>query len=712
VSRQLNYQPQRSSFDIPRELRDIFCDTDSARLHRAIETARIVADLDVDQESEIAGFLYGLDRVSSQDLNKVVEKFGEVPIQLFESASRVLELSEFQRSPESLRRPVEIEENLRRMLIAMVDDVRVVIITLAGKLQILRNCKDLPVSVQQQHALAARDVFAPLANRLGVWQLKWELEDYSLRYLQPSSYKTLARALEEKRKDRDHYISELVHGLEKSLEELGLDSQVQGRAKHIYSIWKKMQSKGLEFRQLWDLRAVRILVGSVDDCYRALALVHSQWEHFPAEFVDYIATPKDNGYSSIHTVVKGPRGKSVEVQIRTYDMHRESELGLAAHWRYKERVSVSSDIDDKVVWLRQLLEWKQELTVHNSGSALSNDSEGELAPRVESRIYVFTPKGTVMDLPRGATPVDFAYSIHTEVGHRTRGAVVNRKMVPLCHPLETGDRVQIQTIKSGGPSLDWLRDNPAYAITNRARNRISQWFKRKEFDQNVSEGRMLLDRELGRLGYDDLGYEKINQHTHFHKVEDLFSAIGSGDYKVSKALYPFKKPEKESLETITSPRRGKSEKKNTRVSDFIVQGVGNLMTHAANCCNPVPGDRIVGYITMGKGVSIHRKSCVNISNIDDDHRDRLIDVDWGNQQTSAYSISIVVTAYHRSGLLHDITEILKSGKADILKASMDTDDEYVTRINLRLEVDGKIRPNALLQKISSIQNVYDVKRSG
>ena len=592
----------------------------------------------------------------------------------------------------------------------MVDDVRVAVIFLSGHLQKLRSCKEASAETRHRYAIDGRELVAPLANRLGLWQLKWEIEDLSFRYLNPNSYKTLARALEEKRTHREKYIQRLVDSIERDLLDQGIGSQVHGRAKHIYSIWKKMQKKGLEFTQLWDLRALRIVVSDIEECYQALGLIHSQWDHFETEFEDYIATPKENGYRSIHTIIKGPEGKSVEIQIRTKEMHENSELGLAAHWRYKESVAQSSASDNKVIWLRQLLDWKDQLVVVSPKS--EEQSASVPVKSKETRVYVFTPKGVVVDLPSGSTPVDFAYSVHTEIGHRTRRAIVNGKMVPLHYTLATGDKIQIQTVNNGGPSLDWLRNEPLYVKTSRARNRISQWHKHQEYDHYVAEGRALLDKEIVRLGLDDISYEKINSHTHFRKIDDLFAALGAQDYKASKALYPFKKSQNHDVDVASVPIKSLQKNKPSNKSEFIVQGVGNLLTQLANCCDPVPGDEIVGYITMGKGVSIHRKLCVNIVNTDTDHKDRLIEVDWGTKEHSSYTLNIVVKGYHRSGLLHDITEYLKSSKADILKASMETDNEHVTVINMRLEVAGEIRPDQITGKLTSIENIFEAKRGG
>jgi GTP pyrophosphokinase len=665
-----------------------------------LEIVSILQEMGTDEVAQIAGFLLGVQQLAPEQLEQIEATLGVEVVSLYDNTSRIQHLSDLLRVGTAAHSRGEADE----------DDVRVVQICLAKQLSLLRFCKSETVEFQKKEAERTRDVYAPLANRLGIWQLKWELEDLSFRYLNPNTYKTLARALEEKRRDREQYIQQLVAEIKNNLEVAGIEADVQGRPKHIFSIWKKMQRKDLEFRQLWDIRGVRILVSDVEECYAVLSRIHSMWEHIPEEFSDYIAMPKSNGYQSIHTVVLGPGDKTVEIQIRTRDMHEESELGVAAHWRYKEKVAQNSGIDTKVIWLRQLLEWKTEVM----GAGITNDNNPGVhrsskdTLEQESRIYVFTPKGTIIDLPIGSTPIDFAYSIHSEVGHRTRGARVNGKMVPLSYRLKTGEQVHIQTVKSGGPSRDWLRNDLGNVQTSRARNRISQWFKHADYDQNVSEGRNLLERELRRLGMDDLSYDKINQHTHFKKIEDMLAAIGSRDFKLSKALYPFKPAHNDEQDLLAFKTRQTPVQRNQQ--GFTVHGVGNLLTHLAKCCEPIPGDEIIGYISSGRGVSIHRTNCKNIINMDQNVADRLIDVDWGQQSSTTYNMALVITAYHRSGLLHDVTEALKSSRADVLKVNMDTDDEHVTRLQLQLEIPGVLRPEQLITRLSAIQNVFDVRK--
>ncbi len=690
---------------------------------RAEQIVDMLSRLGVDKCGQSAGYLHALGALGEDELRRAESTMDAETMQLYQAVNRMAQLSDTL-APGYLNpgnSTTGNEENLRKMLIIMVDDVRVVVIFLASQLPRLRSMKGQPGELHEHHARLALDLYAPLANRLGIGQLKWELEDCAFRCLNPQTYQALARTLEEKRQVREQYVVDLTDRIMSLLDVRQIESRVQGRAKHIYSIWRKMQSKGLEFSQLKDILAVRILVGSVEDCYSALSVIHERWHHDRHEFSDYINRPKANGYQSIHTVISGPDDRAVEVQIRTFDMHEESELGFAAHWRYKETAGYDSNFDQKLIWLRQLLEWKNEaLASSTQVDPDSNSTKDSGAVKTGNRIpgrrqnsrqvYVFTPKGKIVVLPEGATPIDFAYSIHSEVGHRTRGARVNGKMVSLNYLLQTGDQVSIQTVKTGGPSRDWLRADLGYVRTSRARNRISQWYKRAEYDQNVSEGRAMLDRELQRLGLSDLSFEKLNQHTYFQKVDDLLASIGSNDYKISKLLYPFRKSEGYHPDSI--PIKSKTGSGNRAKGSFTVSGVDNLLTHMAKCCTPVPGDDIIGFITAGRGVTIHRKGCNNVSGIKGELRARLIEVEWGPETDSRYILGLEIAASHHSGLLHDITEVLKSNKADVLKVNMETDAGQVTRFSVRLEIANDIRPGHLITRLSGIRNVFSIRRIG
>ena len=723
MSTEQNCKKESSGSTLPDRIKSICVQRNEKNQAHAERIMDILSRLGVDEQGQVTGYIHGLWPLNDDELRQVESIMGTQAIQLYNDVDRMAQLSDML-APGSGKNGnivAENEENLRKMLIIMVDDVHVVVIFLASQLSRLKSMKDQPDELRKYHARQARNICAPLANRLGIGQLKWELEDCAFHYLNPGTYQTLARTLEEKRHVREQYIIDLTDRIVGLLDARHIASQIQGRPKHIYSIWRKMQRKGLEFRQLNDILAVRVLVNSVEDCYSALSVIHERWAHYKHEFSDYINMPKANGYQSIHTVISGPDDKAVEVQIRTFAMHEESELGFAAHWRYKETAKYDSNFDQKLIWLRQLLEWKNEVLASSTHVDptidLTVDSSTAKADKPVSdrgkdsrQTYVFTPKGKIIVLPEGATPIDFAYAIHTEVGHRIRGAKVNGKMVSLNYFLQTGDQVSIQTVKTGGPSRDWLRPDLGYVRTRRARNRISQWHKRTEYDQKVSVGRAMLDRELQRLGLSDLSYEKLNQHTYFQKVDDLLASIGANDYKVSKLLYPFRKHEVDDPDNIPVKSRTGS---GARTNDsFAVSGVKNLLTNMAKCCNPAPGDDIIGFITTGRGVTIHRRGCNNISKIKGELRARLIEVDWGLEGDSSYVLGLEIVACHRSGLLHDMTEALRSNKVDILKVNMETDCEQITRLSVRLEIAGGVRPQKLISQLARIQNVFDIRRIG
>ena len=671
------------------------------QMNRRAEKAQRLFDLctqiELDDEALIAAYILVFGPFNLPQLEQISKAFGPVLRELIRGAAQMENMSAFSESSQGS----VSDENLRKMLIAMVNDVRVVLIKLADQVDILRNIKHEPVLYRQEVAQLTLDVYARLANRLGVWYLKWEMEDYALRYLEPEAYHQVAMELAEKRADREHYIDVFMRGIENKLAPAGLHAKVYGRPKHIYSIWRKMKVKGLSFSNILDIRAVRILVDSIDECYTALGLVHTQWQYLPGEFDDYIATPKPNGYQSIHTAVIGPDEKVVEVQIRTREMHEENELGVAAHWRYKENTGKDQSIDNKIQWLRQLLEWKDDLSA-DSGLAVQFDAETE-----GSQIYVFTPKGRVIDLPTGATAIDFAYAIHTEVGHRTRGTRINQTMRPLSTALKTGDQVEIITVKSGSPSRDWLA-LPGYIKTNRARGRIAHWFKTVDRDQHLALGRSKLERELLRRRVHKLSFEKIAIKNQFENADEMMIALGAGDAKVSKLLNAVIQRDEARSEKQTGSRVSRSVPQNNQ---FIVHGVGKLKTQIANCCQPVPGEEIIGYITRGRGISIHQKNCSNMLNLPEDDLNRLIDVLWGNEQDTDYIVSVSVLAYNRSNLLHDVTNVMKDSKVSIVKAVLEVlEDDSIVNIALDLEFSSRGQLVQVLNQVKNIPNVLEARR--
>ena len=665
-------------------------------------SAAILRDLGLDHRALAAAIICaGADDLQSAG-QKLKDKFGAEVANLATGAAQMSLMPALSSKSESLGDVST--ENLRRMLIAMVNDVRVVLIKLALHLQTLRISKSAPDDVRRRNANEALGVYAPLANRLGVWQLKWEMEDWSLRYLHTKSYHDIAAMLAERRVDREIYIDSFVSELSTALGEAGIKAEVQGRPKHIYSIWRKMQHKDTDFENIYDVRAVRILVDTVADCYSALGVVHTCWHHIAGEFDDYIATPKENNYQSIHSAVVGPDGKVVEVQIRTREMHEHNELGVAAHWRYKENVKQDQGVDNKVLWLRQLLEWREELP---DASEMREHFRNDV---FDQRVYVFTPRGEVLDLPKESTPVDFAYAVHTEVGHCCRGAKVNGKIVPLNYQLQNGERVEILAVKKGGPSRDWLSPHLGYLHTSRARARVARWFKEEHYDENVTAGRAALDRELHRLGVSDFSFEKLAHHLDYKKVEDFLAAIGCGDLKTSRAVSLLKnqlhtKPGPELPATPTVQKRPSSAR------GVEVVGVGNLLTQMANCCRPLPGDDIVGYITRTRGVTIHRQDCANILRLQDGHWDRFVEVAWGDQPDVTYPVDVSLKAYDRTGLLHDITTVLSEANIGLRAVDLKTDkSDSLAFITLTLDISDIEKLSQVLGRISRVPNVVDIRR--
>ena len=675
-------------------------------VRHALAVARILSELGLDHEVLAAAILHDVAEDTGITLDDLKAEFGARIATLVDGVTKMKVIREFRPQPGGASRKEHGQaESLRKMLLAMAEDVRVVLIKLADRLHNMRTLAALPEDKQRRIARETLDIYAPLANRLGIWQVKWELEDLSLRYLEPATYKQIAGFLAEKRIDREAYIARFVELLAQELNKAGVTAEVSGRAKHIYSIWKKMQRKHKDFREIFDVRAVRVLVEDIRDCYAALGIVHSLWQYIPGEFDDYIATPKENDYRSIHTAVIGPEGKTVEVQIRTHDMHRQSELGVAAHWRYKEGARHDKGFDDKINWLRSLLEWKDEV-------AEAVDFVDQFKSEVFSeRVYVFTPKGNIVDLQAGATPLDFAYHIHTDVGHRCRGAKVNGQMVPLTYTLKTGDRVEILTIKEGHPSRDWLSPHLGYLQTSRARQKVQAWFKQQNFDANVAAGRQALEREFQRLGLSDVNYEKLAQQFRFDKLEDFLAALGRGDVKPAQILNAVQDLVEPSLRE-TRPLPGTRPPERRRAPGGIsIEGVGNLLTRMARCCNPLPGDAIVGFITRGQGITIHRQDCPNALRHHGEHEERLIEVSWGEDRDQAYPVEVEIHAHERSGLLRDITGLLSNEKINVLAVNTQTDkDKHIAHMSFVLEIPNVEMLSRVLALLDQIPNVMDVRR--
>ena len=673
-------------------------------VRHSLAVAQILADLGLDHETLAAAILHDVVEDTGVGLDDLKRDFGARVAGLVDGVTKMKVIQEFQNEPSGSRRESAQAESLRKMLLAMAEDVRVVFIKLADRLHNMRTLAALPEEKQKRIARETMDIFAPLANRLGIWQMKWELEDLAFRYLEPAGYRQIAGFLAERRADREAYIARFVETLSDELKSAGVAAEVTGRPKHIYSIWRKMQKKGKDFERIFDVRAVRVLVDNVRDCYGALGVVHSLWQHVPGEFDDYIATPKENNYRSIHTAVIGPDGKTVEVQIRTREMHDQSELGVAAHWRYKEGARADKSYDAKIAWLRSLLEWKDEV-------AEAADFVDQFKSEVFSeRVYVFTPKGNIVDLPAGATPLDFAYHIHTDVGHRCRGAKVNGQMVPLTHTLKTGDRVEVLTVKEGGPSRDWLSPHLGYLLTSKARAKVSHWFREQNYETSVAEGRDVLEREFHRLGIGDVNYEKLSGRFQFHRVEDFLAAAGRGEIKPSQlmaAVQELTEPARAPARPVITPRAPAIARKPAGVT---IQGVGNLLTRMAKCCNPVPGDPIVGFITRGQGVTIHRQDCPNALRHHAEHDERLIEVGWGADTGQTYPVEVELIAYDRAGLLRDITSLLANEKINVLGVSTVTDKNQVAHMTFTLDIPNIETLSRVLALLDQIPNVTEVRR--
>ncbi len=675
-----------------------------------LEIAEILADLKLDQDSLIAAVLYRGVREGQIQLADVNQRFGATVAKLIEGVLRMAAISASLNPRQSLVLGTQAQvENLRKMLVAMVDDVRVALIKLAERTCAIRTVKNADDEKRHRVAREVFDIYAPLAHRLGIGHIKWELEDLSFRYLEPEQYKQIAKLLHERRLDREQYITTVMDQLRSELAATGIKSDISGRAKHIYSIWRKMQRKGLQFSQIYDVRAVRVLVPEVRDCYTALGIVHTLWRHIPKEFDDYIANPKENGYRSLHTAVIGPDGKVLEVQIRTHAMHEEAELGVCAHWRYKgtDLKATSSHYEEKISWLRQVLEWHEEL---GDIGGLAEQLRVDIEP---DRVYVFTPDGHAIDLPKGATPLDFAYRVHTEIGHNCRGAKINGRIVPLNYSLQTGEQVEIITSKQGSPSRDWLNSNLGYITTSRARAKIVHWFKLQARDQNVAAGKGLLERELNRLALLQVDYERLAEKANMKTAEDMFAALGAGDLRLAQLVnhaQQLVEPERgtEQLELI--PRKHGGNKPGRR-GDIQIQGVGNLMTQMAGCCQPLPGDPIVGYITQGRGVSIHRQDCASVLQLESREPERIIQVSWGPVPVLTYPVDIVIRAYDRSGLLRDVSQVLLNERINVLAVNTRSNKEDNTAsMSLTIEIPGLDALGRLLGRISQLPNIIEARR--
>ncbi|MFZ0256465.1 MAG: bifunctional (p)ppGpp synthetase/guanosine-3',5'-bis(diphosphate) 3'-pyrophosphohydrolase [Gammaproteobacteria bacterium] len=668
--------------------------------------ANILVDLRLDHESIAAALIYKLAQRTPALLPEIEANFGERIAILVKGLTQMSALTGTLSSTSAQKAPQV--EGVRKMLLAMAQDARVVIIKLAERLQELRTLHILPLEAQPCLARETIDIFAPLANRLGIWQMKWELEDLSFRCLEPRAYKDLALRLAERRIDRERYIERFIDRLQVELKHAGIDAKITGRPKHILGIWRKMKRTGQGFHEIYDQRAVRILVNEVSDCYAALSVVYALWPYLPEQFDDYIATPKENNYRSIHTAVIGPEEKVIEVQIRTHEMHQQAELGIAAHWRYKDKTPEDPSFDLKIAWLRQLLEWKAEIID-------SNEWLEPFKPDIfQDRVYILTPRGKVLDLPQGATPLDFAYHIHTEIGHRCRGAKVNGRIVPLSYRLNTSEQVEILTVKKGRPSRDWINPHLGYLKTRKARSKVQQWFRQLDYDRNVADGRTGLERELKRLGYAAVGHDKLAQRLNYKRTNDLFAAIGRGDIKPPKIINAVQDifGYDRSSDTLPPDPAPSTTTRQQTSSGIRVQGVGNLVTRLAGCCHPVPGDAIVGYITRGYGVTIHRHDCRKVLACANECPERLAEVSWNIDSHGSYPVEVQIIAFNRHGLLRDITTVLTNEKLNVTATHTHLDkDAHTATLFITFEIPDITTLNRALARIQQLPDVFQVRRA-
>ena len=673
-----------------------------------LEIAENLVSLNMDTETLCAAIVYPSVQYGDIKHSKISAKLGKVVAKLVKGVTGMDAIRSLQSENSAKIISADDLERLRKMLLAMVDDTRVVVIKLSERLQSLRAAKKIALDERLALAKEIHDIYSPLANRLGVGQIKWEMEDLSFRYQNPDEYQKIATKLAERRIVREKYIDEIIQKLEMELSEVEIQGEVEGRAKHIYSIYKKMQRKGVSFEEIYDARAVRIQVKKMAECYAALGVVHSLWPHIPKEFDDYIATPKGNGYQSIHTAVIGPGGKALEVQIRTYKMHQDSEHGIAAHWRYKEggvQSSADQAAEKKIAWLRELLEWQE-------GVASTEEVLEQFQQTViEDRVYVFTPDGLVVDLPPGGTALDFAYHVHTELGHHCIGAKVNGKLVPLTQALETGQSIEILRRNNATPSRDWLNRQSGYLKSNRSRQKVNHWFRKQNRDKNIEAGKPMLIKELERNNLADVDLSPVAERLNLKSIDDLFASVGMGDLgtlQVSNMAASFNReklqPHSEVLTISTTTSK-------TSDSEVTVSGVGNLLCHMAGCCHPMPGDNIIGYVTQGRGVAVHRQDCHYMLQAKSEHAARLVEMAWSDEVKGSYSVDLFIKANDRRGLLKDLTSMLSSSKINVLDLHTHVNKRLdETEIGLRIEVSGNEQLENVLEEISLLKNVVEVSR--
>ena len=695
-------------------------------INHCLAVAQILAELRVPPEVMAAGLLHDTVEDTNLTLDNIQEDFGDTIASLVDGVTKLTNLPRVSRddqhaeknitgdvSPKTAgeiqtksdnktnslgRRPDMTSETLRKTFLAMGDDVRVVLIKLADRLHNMRTLGHMPEEKRKRIAQQTLDIFAPLANRLGIWQIKWELEDLAFRYVSPAKYKEIAEQLAERRPDRETQIQAIVDSLKTLFEEHEIKVEITGRPKHIYSIYKKMQEKDKAFEMVRDVRAVRLIVPDVAATYTTLGLIHTHWRPIPGEFDDYIAAPKDNFYQSLHTAVIWDDGKPLEVQIRTPEMHQNAEYGIASHWRYKEGTKRDKSYEERINWLRNMMEWHADV---NDATEFVESMRSDV---FQDRVYVFTPRGDIIDMPAGSTPIDFAYHVHTDIGHRCRGARVNGKLVPLYHELKTGDQVVILTAKRGGPSRDWLNSNLGLVKTQRAKSKIRLWFKKEDYQQNESQGRLLLERELQRLGISEVNFERMARNLGIKTPDEMFVDLGTGDLSVSKVVREIAETE-ENANLLTA---GVSTSEPASKDTVNVVGLKGLLTTMGRCCNPTPGDPIIGYITRGRGATIHRQDCPNILRLSQQDQERIVRVDWGTE-VRTYPVPIRIRAYDRQGLMGDVSNLLDTEGVNIADVKVNI-NKSLAEFRLIVEVQDISQLSKILTKLENVPNVMEAHR--
>ena len=674
-------------------------------IEHPLHVAMILANLQLDSSSLAAALLHDVEENCGIENSEIVDKFGPEIAKLVDATTKLGKLS-LQTTDESTKRGAALRgasqaENLRKMLVAMAEDLRVVFIKLADRMHNMRTLQSLTTEQQLRISRETLDIYAPLAHRLGIWELKWQLEDLSFRYLEPEKYRRIASLIASKRADRERFIADVTWLLKQEFEKSGIKAEISGRAKHIYSIYQKTEkyiAMGKDFDDIHDLLALRVVVETVPDCYAALGVVHNLWHPLPEQFDDYIANPKMNGYQSLHTTVMCERTTPLEIQIRSREMHRIAEYGVAVHWHYKEGGKTDLNFENGIGWLRQLIDWHREL------SGAEEFLESVRTDVFSDQVFVYTPKGSVKDLPKGSTPLDFAYRIHTDLGNRCIGAKVNGKLVPLNSELHNGDVVEILSSKAPrAPSRDWLNPNLGYIKTTHARGKIRQWFTKQERTENVERGREILDKFMRHLGIKFAERDNIAKLFSYDTLDEFYAALGYGGVtaqQIAAKLAP-EQPEVVRPTGATAPKKS--------VTSIRVLGAGDMLTSLAQCCNPVPGDEIIGFVTRNRGVSIHRKDCVNI--INEEEKERLIEVDWG-QTGLTYPVTVIVDAWNRVGLARDITVVVAAEKVNIANMNVSEKPDQQATISITIDIEDLAQLSRVLSRIEGVRGVINVTRAG